>query len=123
MKIALENENNIDVFLDETLPNTSRRPNYFIKNREIKDKDFNYQYKNKIGIKTKSKDELKKEKRRLDFLTGLKQTILNIENIKLFKIKQYPSSGSDIIIEGYEMIIINERKEKNSDFYSLLDYE
>ena len=123
MNNVLENENNIDLFLDETLTNTSRRPNYVIKNIEIKNKDFNYPYKNKIGIKTKSKDELKKEKRRQDFLTGLRQTNLKIENIKLFKAKQYPSSGSDILIKEYEMNIINERKEKNNDFYSLLDSE
>ena len=123
MNNVLENENNIDLFLDETLTNTSRRPNYFIKSIEIKNKDFNYPYKNKIGIKTKSKDELKKEKRRQDFLTGLRQTNLKIENIKLFKAKQYPSSGSDILIKEYEMNIINERKEKNNDFYSLLDSE
>ena len=123
MNNVLENENNIDLFLDETLTNTSRRPNYFIKNIEIKNKDFNYPYKNKIGIKTKSKDELKKEKRRQDFLTGLRQTNLKIENIKLFKAKQYPPSGSDTLIKEYEMNIINERKEKNNDFYSLLDSE
>ena len=123
MNNVLENENNIDLFLDETLTNTSRRPNYVIKNIEIKNKDFNYPYKNKIGIKTKSKDELKKEKRRQDFLTGLRQTNLKIENIKLFKAKQYPPSGSDILIKEYEMNIINERKEKNNDFYSLLDSE